>query len=289
MSEFNSDLIDDLARQRVVLFLGAGVSASAKTRAGGRIKGWEAFLSDVNKRAGGAVEKQVSELLDRHDYLLACEILKTHICDTWDREVALEFGQAAEPSRLHEAIVTLDQRIIVTTNFDKLLEMSWESKLGYATHFPTVISKIDANIFSLLKDHAGKYIIKMHGTIDDPTTIVFSRSEYIRMAFGNAVYATFLETMLLNYTFLFIGFSMDDPAVSSLMEMYALRYPKARPHYIMSPAGTADNIIDINKRIRRLIAITYDGSNNHAHLPTLINELSGHVKPRRKEIASTSF
>src|SRR5262249_44953737 len=148
-----------------------------------------------------------------------------------------------------------DQRIIVTTNFDKLLEMSWQSKIGFATHFPQVITSIDPNIFNLLKDHGGKYLIKLHGTIDDVRTLIFSRSEYIRMAFGSSVYSTFLETLLLNYTFLFIGFSMEDPAISSLMEMYALRYPRARPHYIVSATGLEKNIIEINKRLRKLIAI----------------------------------
>jgi len=286
MGEFNADLVDDLARQRVVLFLGAGVSASASTRSGGRIKGWEAFLTEMVGKAPIGVREQVSRLLQQKDFLLACEILQTTLADTWEREIVQEFGQAAEPSPLHEAIVALDQRIIVTTNFDKLLEMSWESKLGFSTHFPQVITTIDANIFNMLKDHSGKYLIKLHGTIDDVRSLVFSRSEYIRMAFGSAVYFTFLETLLLNYTFLFIGFSMDDPAISSLMELYTLRYPRARPHYIVSPEGTDQNIIDINKRIRKLVAITYDNSENHAKLPVLIGDLAGHLKPRRKEIAA---
>jgi hypothetical protein len=43
---FNTDLVDDLAGEKVVLFLGAGVSASAATASGGKIAGWEAFLSN---------------------------------------------------------------------------------------------------------------------------------------------------------------------------------------------------------------------------------------------------
>lgn len=289
MATFNADLIDDLARQKVVLFLGAGVSASADTRTGGKIKGWDAFLNAMSDKVDSALQKQVKELLGQKDYLLACEILQTSLGDSWENEVNQEFGQAADPSPLHEAIISLDQRIIITTNFDKLLETSWESKIGVATHFPRVATKIDANIFSMLKDHSGKYLIKLHGTIDDTASLIFSRSEYIRMAFGSATYATFLETMLLNYTFLFIGFSMDDPAIASLMEMYALRYFKARPHYIVSPEGTAANILEINKRIRKLVAITYDSSGNHTKLPPLISELAKQTKTRRKEILAAAI
>lgn len=249
-------------------------------------KGWEAFLNEMNGKAGAAVKEQVTRLLDQKDYLLACEILQMDLGERWEREIVQEFGQAAEPSPLHEAIVALDQRIIVTTNFDKLLEMSWQSKIGFATHFPQVITAIDANIFNILKDQSGKYLIKLHGTIDDVRTLVFSRSEYIRMAFGSAVYSAFLETLLLNYTFLFIGFSMDDPAISSLMEMYALRYPRARPHYVISPAGLEPNIIEINKRLRKLVVIGYDSSDNHTKLPSVLGELAGLIRPKRKEIAA---
>ncbi|MDH8045799.1 SIR2 family protein, partial [Klebsiella pneumoniae] len=72
------------------------------------------------------------------------------------------------------------------------------------------------------------YIIKIHGSIDDVSNIVFSRSQYIRLAFGNENYSLFLDSLLLNYTFLFVGFSMDDPAITSLMELYAYRYPRSR-------------------------------------------------------------
>mgnify|MGYP001087561173 CR=1 FL=1 len=281
---FNSDLVDDLARQKVVLFLGAGVSASARTRSGSHIKGWDQFLTDLSDKTEDETKKQISTLLGRGDYLLACEILKGALAERWDQEIKQEFGQIADPSKLHEAIVSLDQRIVITTNFDKLLEASWETKIGQSSHFPTVSTKIDANIFSLLKDHSGQHLIKLHGTIDDPDTIIFSRSEYIRMAFGSATYATFLETMLLTHTFLFIGFSMEDPAVSSLMEMYALRYPRARPHYIFSDKSIASNLFDINRRLRKLIAIGYDTGDSHAELPELIAKLSGEMKKRRREL-----
>ena len=90
MSEFNADLVDDLARRRVVLFLGAGVSASAATRTGGRIKGWEAFLNEMNGKAGAAVKEQVTRLLDQKDYLLACEILQMDLGERWEREIVQE-------------------------------------------------------------------------------------------------------------------------------------------------------------------------------------------------------
>lgn len=284
MTEFNADLVDDLARQRVVLFLGAGVTASAVTRSGGRMKGWEAFLRACLSEVGPELKAQIEYLLDRKDFLLACELLQSSIGDRWPNLVRTEFNQMAEPSPLHAALISLAQRIILTTNFDKLIDTCWESKIGAGTHLPVVLNSIEPTIFNLLKDHSNKYLVKIHGSVDNTETLIFSRSEYIRLAFGNIVYSSFLEMLLLNYTFLFVGFSMEDPAIYSLMELYALRYPKARPHYLFAPKGVPDNILEINLRLRKLKIMQYDPSDGHAALPTLVNELAEAAQKRRREL-----
>lgn len=77
---------------------------------------------------------------------------------------------------------------------------------------------------------------------------------------------------------------MDDPAIMSLMEMYSLRYPIARPHYIFVPRPIPQNIIEINKRLRKLVFIDYDPADNHAALPGLINKIAAASDARRREI-----
>jgi hypothetical protein len=286
-SQFNPDLVDDLAREKVVLFLGAGVSASAVTAAGGRIAGWADFLSKLCDLCSDPLKTQATQLIQKKDYLLACEVLQSALADEWEKHLTTEFGQKASPSTLHEAIVGLRQRIILTTNFDKLLEISVESIEKTSTHYPKVISSIDDNVFKVPKDHPTRYIIKIHGTVDNISTLVFSRSEYIRLAFGNSSYSGFLENLLLNYTFLFIGFSMDDPAIISLMEMYALRYKTARPHYILTANNVDDNIATIFKRLRKLVFIKYDGKDHHVLLPSVLNDLGQEAAERRREIYAT--
>jgi hypothetical protein len=289
MPTFNPDLVDDLARQRVVLFLGAGVSASAKTHSGAKIKGWEEFLRGALGKVDPALSTQISGILDKKDFLLAAELLQGALRDDWEGLLTGEFGQNAEPSPLHAALISLDQRLIFTTNFDKLIESSWGSKIGVATHLPTVIPKIEEDTFRLLKDHSGKYLVKIHGTVDAPAGMIFSRSEYIRLAFGNILYSSFMEVMLLTHTFIFVGFSIDDPAISGLMEMYALRYPKSRPHYIIVPAGMPENIKGIFSKLRKLKVLEYENTSDHAELPPLVNALAEEVRSRRKLLLAGSF
>lgn len=281
---FNRDLLGDLARQRVVLFLGAGVSASATTASGSRIAGWPKFLSDCAAQTEDPLRSQLSSLLANKDYLLVCELLQTHFGDDWGDIVTAEFGQQAAPSPLHLALLGLRQRIIITTNFDKLIETAWANFTGGGTHLPKVISGVDEQVFRILKDHEGKYLLKIHGTFDDAKSLVFSRSEYIRLAFGNENYSNFLEALLLNYTFIYVGFSMDDPAITSLMEMYTLRYPTSRPHYIFTPQGIQENIVEVHKRLRKLVVIQYDSKNGHAELAPLIEDLGKQARDRYRTL-----
>ncbi|MBR8032438.1 SIR2 family protein [Burkholderia vietnamiensis] len=286
---FNNDLLRDLAEDKVVLFLGAGVSASSLIDGGPAFKGWPAFLKYAAESRESNLRDQIIGLVDGKDYLLACQILQDDYEDEWQELIMAEYGKAAEPSRLHRSLISLGQRLIVTTNFDKLIETAWSQSIPAGSRAFKVISTIDENVFRCLKDYDTPYLIKIHGSVDNTSSLVFSRSEYIKLAFGNNRYSSFLDAILLNYTFLFIGFSMDDPAISSLMEMYALNYPGARPHYIVTPEGGHENIAEINKKLRKLSMIKYDSSNGHAKLPDLIDDLARAANAKRRDILATKF
>jgi NAD-dependent SIR2 family protein deacetylase len=201
---FNNDLLRDLAEDRVVLFVGAGVSASAEIAGDSAFKGWPAFLEVAAQQCEADLRHQVHSLIVAKDYLLACQLLQDLHADGWQDLVTAEYGKAAEPSRLHRSLMSLNQRIVITTNFDKLIEAAWTQHVKSGSRNFKVISTIDSNVFRILKDLEAPYLIKIRGSVDKASSLVFSRSEYIRMAFGNQNYATFLDSILLNYTILFV-------------------------------------------------------------------------------------
>lgn len=288
-SVFNRDLLRDLAHRRVVLFLGAGVSSSSIIQGNAAYKGWPDFLSEAAKARAEPLREQVINLISSKDYLLACQLLQDDFREEWQEIVTAEYGRAAEPSNLHRALLSLEQRIIVTTNFDKLIETAWASEIRPGSRMFKVLSGVSKDVFRSLRDHETPYLIKIHGSVDNAASLVFSRSEYIRMAFGNPSYSSFLDSLLLNHTILFVGFSMDDPAISSLMEMYALHYPEARPHYIITPNSAPENLVEINKKLRKLSAIPYDPTDNHSKLPSVILEISQQARNLRREIIAEAI
>lgn len=286
MVVFNPDLVEDIAHRRVVLFLGSGVSASAKTNSGTYIRQWEAFLLDAAKRVLRPEERILIESrIHNKDYLMAAELLKHSLQHEWDPILENEFAQVAEASELHKAIVGLGQRIIITTNFDKLLENAWTAGDKSVTHHPALLTKLDSDSFKMLRDNRN-YIIKLHGTIDDPSNMIFTKSEYNQRAFGSWIYDELLRVLLLTHTFLFIGFSMTDPAITLLIEMYAQRFPNARPHYIFLSAPVEREVIDLSRKLRRLYILPYDPKDNHAELVKHINFLSAAAKAKSREFVA---
>lgn len=282
---FNADLVDDFARRKGVLFLGAGVSASSSPRDGGTaIPTWSTFLEGATKQLkNNQLKKTVTGFIQAKDFLFAAEILKDELGKSWETLLTREFGRAADASSLHSALLALNQRITITTNFDKILDAALMNR-GSAIHYPTVVQRIDASVFRILRDEKD-YIVKVHGTIDDMTTLIFTKSEYIERAYGNWAYSEFLTALLLTHTFLFVGFSMSDPAVSLAVELYAHRYRDGRPHYIVLPDPVPESVKSISKRVRKLYIITYDPKDRHKALPRLIEKLCKEVQSRAKELA----
>lgn len=278
---FNSDLISDLASRKVVIFVGAGASKWAKPNSGNEFKDWGRFLEHAANHANQKTQKLVKERLRAKDYLIASELLKTALAEKWAEILEAEFQQAADVSRLHQAIIKLNQRIIVTTNFDKLIENSWNCP--GITRYPKVISKIDQQAFKLFRDDE-PYLIKIHGSIDDLDSIVFDKTSFQRAAFSNRFYQDLIDTLLLTHTFLFIGFSMDDPAISLLVESNAYRYSDTRPHYAFISGKPQPEIDNLSRSIRKLFVLRYPIENNHLALAEKIEKLAELGSKRRKEL-----
>jgi ribosomal protein L35 len=285
--KFNADLIDDVARRRVVLFIGAGASRWAKPTGGGTFKDWKQFLNHAcAKVTSRRIRKVVTDLIEDKEYLLASELLKSNLTDHWLVLLTDEFQQAAEVSRLHKALIALNPRIIATTNFDKLIETAWAQASG--TSYPTVVSELGSSAFRLFRDDE-KYLLKLHGSIDTPQGIVFDTTSYQSAAYNNRYYSDILATLLLTHTFLFIGFSMADPAVAMIVESAAYRFPANRPHYIFQSGKAVPEVDELWKKLRKLYVLRYPDAEHHVALAEQIEALGIAAGLRRNELAAASL
>ena len=119
------------------------------------------------------------------------EVLKSNIPDKREPDAPLS-----------KAIFELNPSHIITTNYDKLLECS---NSEFRRQYDVIIFDKD-----LLDADKGKYIIKMHGDVLYPQTIVLKEQDYLEYSQTHVLIELFVKALLADHTILFLGYSLND-------------------------------------------------------------------------------
>lgn len=151
----------------------------------------------------------------------------------------------AKSNPIHELIMDLYPKHIITTNFDKLIE---NTKRPNSMMYKVIIKDEELLTYQVNNN----YIIKMHGDIDNPETIVLKENDYLRYHQDHILIETFIKSLLIDHTFLFIGYSLSDynlKLIVSWIENLAkgadVKEKRSR-NYILQP-----NIDNIEKYIEK--------------------------------------
>lgn len=281
------DLVEDIASRRSVLFLGAGVSKSAKNKVGEHPKDWKEYLNalaleitDVQQRT------EVQSCISESDLLTACELARRFLKpDAFKRKLLAEFSDKGfEPAEIHDDIIKIDSRFVLTTNFDKLYE-------NRANHIQqnTVLVKnyYDSDIADVFR-RSQRVVLKVHGTIDSADRTIFTRSGYARARTEYSHFYRLLDALFITHTFVFLGASLRDPDIQMLLEDHAYRFEGSRPHFIVMPADAArKTVVSIMEESMNLRAVLYDPANNHAELADSIKALEPLVAAERTRLTQT--
>src|SRR5262249_38145154 len=198
--ELPQDLIDRVARGEFVLCVGAGFSHGV-TRLD-----WDGLLSRLGRRL--CAEERAG--WERFDPLARAQLfVERHGRAALERLLARWLGVERELAScvrpVHEQLLALPFGTIVTTNYDRLVEATLE-KLGLP--YMTVID--DGDVHLPLPPRARR-VIKMHGDLDLSDTIVLTRDDYLAYERTHPSLSLLLRSLLLEHSFLFYGFSLEDP------------------------------------------------------------------------------
>ena len=113
-----------------------------------------------------------------------------------------------------------------TTNYDHLIETALQ-KQGKRVDIKTT----PESLASVL-DGRDAVIYKMHGDYTTPESCVITKDDYEAYHFSRQLFTTALQGDLVSKTFLFIGFSFDDPNLSYILSrIRTLLNENQREHY----------------------------------------------------------
>ncbi|HEY3140716.1 MAG TPA: SIR2 family protein, partial [Acidimicrobiales bacterium] len=113
----------------------------------------------------------------------------------------------------HDELVALELPLIFTTNYDDLIERAY----GHHGRTLTVSSTAD-EFLAHLNPHPESHLVKIHGSIDMPSTVVLTRDDYARARLSRRRIYDHLRFDVQQDTYVFIGFSLSDPNVNILLD-----------------------------------------------------------------------
>ncbi|MDQ6905207.1 MAG: SIR2 family protein [Chloroflexota bacterium] len=136
----------------------------------------------------------------------------------------------------HRALVALPVESTYTTNFDELIETAYrvfDPEHGLRLRVSAAPAEFMANVAT----HPPRHLIKLHGTIDRPDTIVLTRSDFARSRRERAEMFSYFAHHLREASFVFVGFSLSDPNFTQVYDDARLAWGSAMPVSYIVQAG----------------------------------------------------
>jgi hypothetical protein len=279
-------LRESMHHKKLIPFVGAGISQSA---AG--VPSWPELATRMHEFVTGQNVENVAAKpkIDEMDNLISAKKLidafdigqellgYRSATDSWDaipysHFLEAQFGlpQVSNPSILR-ALAELRTRLIVTTNYDKLIEdyaaPSWESS--------TWLEPSRA----LSATRRGGGVIHLHGRFDTPASIVLSKRDYNGITKRNVELLDHLSSALFfSGVLLFIGTSLQglqDPHLNRILESFGRlshgQPLEQSPHYFL---GRGVWPAEERARLRRLGIEYISYGDSHADLEPFLLRLA---------------
>ncbi|MFI7837795.1 SIR2 family NAD-dependent protein deacylase [Pseudomonas asiatica] len=281
MIDWPNALIESIARRRCVIVIGSGISKNSTNIHGKRPAAWEEFLRAclVDLQDTAIIE----ELLNRRDFLSACEIIKNRLgLDPFIDRVQNEYQRAGyRPAKIHEHIYNLDASIVASPNFDNIYD-TYAANISAGTII--VKSHTDGEIANYLHGGNTRLLLKTHGSANDPQNIIFTRRDYAAARTKYTLFYEILKALALTHTFLFLGCGTDDPDIRMLFEDIQFAHGRMPHHYMTLPTGEVhQDIIRICAETMRMKFLEYSAENGHLELTESLDDLVSKVEDFRIE------
>lgn len=196
-----------LDNNKLVIFVGAGVSANSN------LPTWAELINIMAKELDYPVNVSKSEDIEykysNDEYIKIPQFLFDKDENKYLQILDSQLNIYTEPNSLNKLILQLLPNHIITTNYDKLIENADDVNVSQYQ----VISS-DKDLLINQKEH---YIIKMHGDIETIKDVVLKEDDYLNYSNTHVLIETFIKSLLVDHTFLFVGYSLNDYNLKQIM------------------------------------------------------------------------
>jgi hypothetical protein len=236
------ELIQLMSKDNVALFVGAGLSVGAG------LPGWDALIRPLAERIGYAGD-DLLKAAQYYENRNGRHALISYLRDRLDTT-------GIEPTGNHDLLTCLPVNIVFTTNFDDLLERAYR-KAGRPVHL--VVGATELPFW----DESRVNLVKLHGTCDRPDSFIITERDYNTIYQINAPIVQQLNTLLATKTFLFLGYSVNDPDFNQVYDQLNIELGRhqRRPYLVTFDVDdfTAE---DLQRRGYHVISLPGEGDRN---------------------------
>lgn len=226
-------LYESIKTKSCGFFVGAGVSNLEPTK----LPRWgqllEEFIeySKLNQKLKEEILEDLKKALSLGQYLEVAEFLQGNLKEDYIRFLRSIFdNDILAANRNHELLASLECPLIITTNYDKLIEHTMISK-GYN---PIVSTAISVDLLEQIhKLTPRRKVLKIHGDINNIDSLVLSETDYQKIL-SNSMLNVILRSFFHRISFIFVGCSMKDPDVLMFLKQIKSIFKGFTPtHYAL--------------------------------------------------------
>jgi hypothetical protein len=211
-------LLKDIIENRCVPIIGAGFSRNAELPREFQMPDWN--------NLGQYFASQIKG----YPYRNSIDAISA-FCHEFGRPVVVEqlrkvlHTDKVQPGETHLNFAKLPFDIVITTNFDFLLEKSYERTKRMC--YP--ILEDDQLSTTILHDkQISTSLLKIHGDLNHPTRLILTEEDYDTYIDNYPLMCTYIANLLISRTPLLIGYSLDDPDFRGLWQIIGSRLGKLR-------------------------------------------------------------
>ena len=197
---FVDKYVKSISSENAAIFAGAGLSVASG------LVNWKELLRDIATDLNLDIEQE-DDLISLAQFYENEKggrgSINSQLIDEFTKDVSININ--------HEILATLPITSFWTTNYDTLIERSLES------YGKTVDTKICSENLAFNKPRRDTVVYKMHGDISLPHDAVLTKDDYDNYNVKRQLFTTALQGDLVSKTFLFIGFSFEDPNLDYIL------------------------------------------------------------------------
>jgi hypothetical protein len=225
LTTFVDKYVKSINAENAAIFAGTGMSVSTG------LVNWKELLREMAEELNLDVDKE-TDLISLAQYYENEKGGRGSIND----QLINQFTKDVKESINHQILADLPIKTYWTTNYDDLIEKTLE-KNGKITD----VKRCSENL-AISKPRRDAVIYKMHGDITMSHEAVLTKDDYENYNVKRQLFTTALQGDLVSKTFLFIGFSFEDPNLEYILSRIRILLGNHTPdHYCFFKTISNDN------------------------------------------------